>query len=305
MRAAGSEASRERPRSGADQVLRVIHNHLAGFTESQARVGRVILADPDRAAFLTARELADQAGVSQASVVRFAVALGFDGYPALTRALQDRLMSRLSTVSRLQSGFPGGRTQPRLAEQVMEADVANLRETLQELDQEAFDQAVSMLRSARRVHIVALRSAFGLGYVLAFALRLLRPDVHLLEATGGLFFEELAHLGPDDLVVAISFPRYTRQTVELARLASGRGAKILAVTDGHGSPLAQMADCTLTARSRLLSVVDSFVAPLSLLDALVTAVALHDEGSVKLLEELEDLWARTGVYHLGDETGKG
>lgn len=282
--AAQGEALRDRIRLRSDRL-----------SPAQRRLAEYVLAHAHRVAFMTAAELGHAVGVSESTVVRFATALGYDGYPDLQRELQEAVWSQLSTRERLElarSAPPAG----SVLDQVLREDVENLRTTLRETSREAFQQAVDALHDARHVYLAGFRSAATVAHYLAFYLSFIRKDVYRLHEAGEVF-EQLVTLSPDDLVVAISFPRYSRLTVDVAEFARERGARTLAITDSVLAPIARLADVVLVARSQLTSYVDSLAAPLSLAAALLTALALKDrQRTQQALAELERIWSKYHVY---------
>lgn len=277
-----------------EEVLKRISSSLPSLTPKHRAVAEYVLRRHEKVAFMTADELGREVDASTATVIRCAMALGFDGYPALQKALQEMVTRRLTTIDRLMASSDSG--DGKVYERVMRSDLKNLTETLAGINEKTFGQAVDSIIRARTIHIVALRSAMALGMFMGYSLQLIRQNTRVLSAAALDHFEQLLGLSPDDLVIGISFPRYTRQTVEIVRLAKERGVPTLVITDSFTSPLAQLADVTLTAKSELNSYVDSFVAPLSLINALATAVALQEKTkAIKALEELEELWKR---HHL-------
>lgn len=281
---AKGDALRERIRMRADRL-----------SPAQRRLAEFILAQPHRVAFMTAAELGQAVGVSESTVVRFATALGYDGYPDMQRELQEAVWSQLSTRDRLElaRAAPAGTT---VLDQVLREDLDNLRATLRETSREAFQRAVDALHDARHVYLAGFRSAATVAHYLAFYLSFLRKDVYRLHEAGEVF-EQLVTLSPDDLVVAISFPRYARLALDVAEFARERGARTLAITDSVLAPIARLADIVLVARSQLTSYVDSLAAPLSLAAALLTALALKDrQRTQQHLAELERIWSKYHVY---------
>ncbi len=272
--------------------------HLHDLSEGQRQAAEYILQNPHKAAFMTAAALGREVGVSESTVVRLATALDYYGYPDMQRAIQQVVQDRLTSVDRLAGTVDELHGEAFSAETVMQADAENIRLTLQELSPEAFDEAVTMILEAQRIAVVGLRSASSLALFLSYWLNWVLRNVTYVGYGSGEGIEQLIAFGEQDLVIGISFPRYTRRTVELMGFARTRGVKTIAITDGLLSPLARHADVVLTAHTSMASFVDSFVAPLSLVNALICAVAVREEKRVKeALAEMEELWQKYDVYH--------
>ena len=274
----------------------VVHTKIR-LTPSQKRIVRYIVDHSEEAVFLTAGQLAQKAETSEASVVRLAQALGFSGYPGLQQKFREGLQDRLSTVSRLersveQTGRMGG-----VLVNILQEDIRNITNTLHDSSLEAFELAAGELSGAKRIYVAGLRGAHAPAVILSTYLRFLRKETYLLVPGHGEVWDMLHDLGPEDLVVGISFPRYTRLTVELLDHARRQGARIGAITDSHLSPLAKSAHWILTAHWRLDSFIESFTAVVSLINALLTAMSLLDpRGTKGILEEQERLWEEKGLY---------
>lgn len=267
------------------------------MSRNQRVIADYILHHPEDCAFLTARELGRRVGVSESTVVRFAAAVGFPGYPEMQRALQETLKQRLSTVERMQAGREAVRQLSDTLQAVWRNDVTNINRTFQNLSKEDFDRAVTMLAEARRTYVIGLRTSACVALLLTTALHYLGKDAVRVDLGIGDFWEKLDMAGPEDVVVGITFPRYARGTAEAFRLAARRGARTILITDSVVSPLVDEARIVLTARSESPSFADSLVAPLSLINALITAVALAQPERVRAaLRELEDIWDQQGAY---------
>ena len=249
----------------------------------------------DRVTAMTATALAREAGVSESTVVRFANALGYDGYPALQKALQYQVRKRLTTDERFSLGaeIP----QENVLATVLRADMNNIRRTVEQIDSEAFTKSVDTLLAARHIYVLGLRSAAPLAQFMTYYLHFIFDHVSLVSSGMADVFEGLLHLQPDDVLVGISFPRYSTRTVEAMHFAHHAGAKVIAITDSVRSPLNNESDHCLTAATEMPSFVDSLAAPLSLINALIVALGmkkrdeLHDH-----LTKLEDIWSQNSVY---------
>ena len=266
------------------------------LSRAQRQLAEFILQNEPKAAFMTAARLGAAVGVSESTVVRFAIALGYSGYPELQRDLQDQLRARLSAADRLVLAEERGERAETILDTVLRTDIDNIRATLAAVPRERFFEAVRALQSARHVFVVGLRSAGALATYLGYYLQLMLRNARTLASTAHLV-EELMAAGPEDVVVGITFPRYARGTAEAFRLAARRGARTILITDSVVSPLVEDASIVLTARSDSPSFADSLVAPLSLINALITAVALGQPERVRrALSELEDVWEQQGTY---------
>ena len=276
----------------------------SGLSRSQKVIAAYIMEHYDKAAFMTANRLGSVTGVSESTVVRFAVRLGYDGYPTLQSALQDMIRNRLTAVQRLEV------TSSKLSDQnilqaVMNDDMEKIASTLASMDQEAFNAAVRDTIGASRIYILGMRSSAGLAGFLGFYFRLLFDDVRIISSGGANeLYEQLFHVGEHDVVYGISFPRYSSSTVRALQFVKSRGARVVAVTDSALSPIARYADYALYARSDMASFVDSLVAPLSLFNALIIAIGMRRKEDVaKTFSELEGIWEEYGVYEKNDADG--
>lgn len=283
-------------------ILSIIHQHMSGFSKRQKLIAHYILESYDKAAFMTANKLGKTVNVSESTVVRFAAELGYDGYPGMQRALQEMIRNKLTAVQRIEVSNDLIGDQDVLTT-VMESDIENIQRTLSEMDQTSFYRAVEALLSARRIYILGVRSAAALASFLGFYLNLIFDNIVLIHTTtASEVFESLLRVGPEDVVIGISFPRYSSRTVRAMRFARDRGANVLALTDSKESPLAETATMTLLARSDMASFADSLVAPLSLVNALIVALGRRRSQEVaRTFSDLEQIWSEYGVYEQAEE----
>lgn len=276
-------------------ILEELQEKTASMSKGQRRVAEYILEFYDKAAFLTAGALGREVSVSESTVVRFASAVGYPGYPELQKALQEVILSRLTAKQRMQI-----EPQHPVDElnSVLQADLERLRATMDSADSEAFQQAVEMLLSARRVYVLGARSSAPVAAFLCYYLQWMLEDVRqLCSASVGAAAEQMARIGPQDLFLAISFPRYASVAAQAMKLAAQAGAATLALTDRLSSPIAAAADCTLFAQSGMVSLADSLVAPMSVCNALLAAVAARRKsGTAQHFEHLEEIWDTYEVY---------
>ena len=278
-------------------ILTLIQENMPTFSKGQKKIANFILESYDKAAFMTASRLGKRVGVSESTVVRFAAELGYDGYPDMQRSLQKMIRNRLTSVQRIE--VANDRLEDHdLLSTVLQSDMEKIRLTLEEVDREGFDRAVDAIVSARKIYIIGVRSSAAITSFLSFYLNLIFEDVCLVMAnTASDIFESLLRVGEGDVVVGISFPRYSSRTVQAMRFAKSRGATTVAITDSEASPLAANSTYTLKARSDMASFVDSLVAPLSMVNALLVAVSRRkNDDLARTFRTLEEIWDEYGVY---------
>ena len=267
------------------------------LTEGQKKVLRYILDNSEECAFLSASELARRTGVSEATVIRLAQALGFEGFPELKEELRTMLKERISTVMRLEAASDRARDEGDVLLKVFRKDIENLSQTVSELPVDTFREAVKAVRKADRLYVIGLRSAYSLALFLWTAMRYIGKEAFLLRPGHGELWDEPVLWRRRDVLIAISFPRYTRDTVEVVQYARRKGLRCIAITDSLLSPVAQVSDIVLTARCEMDSYVESFTAPLSLINALVTAVSVAErDKALKALRRLEGIWRERNIY---------
>ena len=286
----------------AKSILHTIESNMSGFSKGQKRIAGYILENYDKAAFMTASKLGKLVGVSESTVVRFASELGYDGYPSMQRALQEMIRSRLTSTQRIQAAGDLFDRQDLLGT-VLQSDIDKLREIVAEADRTEFDNVVERIMGARHIYILGVRSSSFVAGYLNFYMHLLCENVTLVQSNAaGEIFEQLFRIGPEDVMLAISFPRYSKVTMNTVKFAQDRGASIIAITDNELSPVYQMSDAALLAPCEMISFVDSMVAPLSLINALLVALA-HRMGTdvSTTFAELEDIWNEYGVFGKMDD----
>ena len=246
---------------------------------------------------MTASKLGKTVNVSESTVVRFAAELGYDGYPAMQKALQEMIRNKLTSIQRIEVSNDRIGNQDILS-MVMQSDVEKIRMTLEEVDRDSFDRAVDAIVSARRIYILGVRSASAIASFLAFYFNLIFEDVvHIHSTSVSEVFEQLLRIGPRDVIIGISFPRYSRRTVKAMEFARDRGAQVVAITDSETSPLTAIATHTLMAKSDMASFVDSLVAPLSLVNALIVALGRRKNSDLsETFGVLEKIWDEYEVY---------
>lgn len=266
------------------------------MSKGQRAIAAYLRKDLDKAAFMTAQKLGEMTQVSESTVVRFAAWLGFAGYPEFQDALQEIVRRKLTPVQRMELSEKA-QDPESLVQSVVKSDIANLRSTLETLDMDEFRAISDALYSARRIFILGIRSSAPLAQFAGYYLSFLHPDVRIVTSGFNDVLEQIFHIGEGDVLMAISFPRYSRRIVEGMRYASERKATCIAITDAPTSPLVDEADHCLFARSGMAAFADSLVAPMSLLNALVAAMGMraHQETS-ESFRRLEDIWSRYRVY---------
>ena len=279
-------------------IYQRIMNKMDQMSKSQQKIAQYIINHPDSAPFLTASKLAQLSGVGEATVVRFAVFLDYQGYPDMQRHLREALKRRWTTVERLQITSKANRNgKDDVAAEVLRDDLSNIHATIQQLDPQEFKSAVDAIIQADNIYIIAYRSAASLGSFLEFYLDLVLQNTELIVQADGIS-EHLLGITDRDLVIGMGFARYTKRTVEVLKYARDKGARTMCLTDHILSPLIPHSDIRLTAASDINSFINSFVAPLSLINALITAVTRIEKHKVeKRLGDLENLWENFNVFY--------
>lgn len=280
-----------------EDILCILEEMAPTFSKGQRKIAAYINESYDKAAFMTASKLGKTVGVSESTVVRFAVELGYEGYPEMQKAMQEMVMNRLTSVQRI------GITNDRIGNQdvlsmVLQADADKLRQTSEMISREAFRKAVDAIRTARRIYVLGVRSAATLANFAAYYLNYMFDNVHVITVSGaGEMFENLVGVTDEDVVLAFSFPRYSTATLKAAQYCRSVGATVVGLTNSNASPLAQSCDLVLLAKSDMVSLVDSLVAPLSVVNALLVSLATAREQELKKnFDTLERVWEEYNVY---------
>ena len=297
MKKEKEQSSSEEQKAANENLLIRLNQNYGKLSKGQKRLADFITAHYDRAVSMTAARLGQQVGVSESTTVRFAMQLGYAGYPEFQRALEEMVMNRLNSVQRMQ--FTYGRVpQGEILETVLQSDIEKIKMTLEEVDRSAFERAADTILSARTIYIVGIRSCAPLASFLAFYLHMIFPDVRQVQTNSSSeIFEQMIRITEDDVVIGISFPRYSMRTMKALEFANSRKAKVITITDSVHSPMNVYAACTLIAKSDMASIVDSLVAPLSVINALVVALCMKRQADVKkTLESMEKLWDEYQVY---------
>lgn len=278
-------------------ILTAIQSRMGTFSKGQKLIGRYILDNYDKAAFMTAARLGQAVKISESTVVRFAAELGYDGYPAMQKAMQEMIRGKLTTVQRIEVSYDRLGAQDVL-DKVVQSDIEKLRMTLNELKREDFDGAVDAIVGARRIYILGVRSSAALSDFLAFYFKLIFDNVCQVQTSlASEMFEQMLRVGEGDVVVGISFPRYSTRSVRAMEFARDQGATVVAITDSEMSPLYDTANYRLLAKSDMISFADSLVAPLSIINALIVAVGRKKSAEVTAtFKRLENIWDEYQVY---------
>ncbi|PAB61172.1 MurR/RpiR family transcriptional regulator [Anaeromicrobium sediminis] len=277
-------------------LTRIIQKKFSRLSKGQKLIAQYIINEYDKAAFMTASKLGNKVGVSESTVVRFANALGYDGYPQLQKELQELVKTKLTTVQRLEMSkdYKDGGT---VLKKVLKADMDNIRHMIDELDDKLFQSVIDKILEADRVYIVGLRSSSTLAEYLGFYLNLVLDNVRVVRLGVSDVFEQILRVKEGDLVIGISFPRYSKITLNALNYTKEQGATIVGLTDSKVSPITEIADYTLTARSNMASFVDSLVAPLSLINALIVALGMKERDKISTtFNKLENIWKKQNVY---------
>ncbi len=277
-------------------LMKSIQIKLPRLSKGQKLIAEYILKHYDKAAFMTADKLGTSIGVSESTVVRFASELGFSGYPKLQKSLQQLIRNKLTTVQRIELSNDY-MTQENALKNVLKADIENIKATLEKINYQTFEDIVNSLFKARKIYIIGLRDSSALSEFLAFYLNLILDNVKLVAYGVSDIFEQMLNVNEQDIVIGIGFPRYAIRTIEALTFAKSKNATIVAITDSLLSPLAANADYTLVAQSNMTSFVDSLVAPLSVINALIIAVGLREKEKISnTFSTLEDIWEDYKVY---------
>ena len=283
--------------STKNELLARLDEKYPKLSKGQKRLTDYIKNNYDKAAFLTAAKLGEAVGVSESTVVRYASQLGYKGYPEFQKALGELVRTKLNSIQRMEVTY-GRITQSEILATVLQSDVEKIKMTLESMDNQAFDLAVDTILNAKRVYVIGIRSCAPLASFLTFYLNLICENVIGVDTNSSSeIFEQLIRIGEDDVIIGISFPRYSMRTLKALEFASNRKAKVITLTDSIHSPMNLYSSCNLIARSDMASIVDSLVAPLSVINALVVALCMKQQKEViRTLETLEDIWDEYQVY---------
>ncbi len=278
-------------------ILRMIEDNMDGFSKGQRQIARFLLAHYDKAAYMTAAKLGSEVSVSESTVVRFVMELGYAGYPEFQKALQDLIRTKLTSFQRMEvTNHLIGKGD--VLEKVLMSDVDKIKRTLEGVSHKDFEGAVDAIVKAKTVYIIGVRSSYTLASFLNYNLRMIFDNVRLIETTsGGELFEQILHIKEGDVIIAVSFPRYSKRVINAVSYAKKAGAQVVALTDSYESPIAAEDNHVLVAQSDMASFMDSLVPPMSILNALIVAVSRAREAEVsERLRKLEVIWDEYDVY---------
>jgi len=283
--------------NSANELLARIEERQEQFSKGQKRLADYVVENYDKAVFLTAAKLGEVVGVSESTVVRFATQLGYKGYPGFQKALEELVRNKLNSIQRMEVTY-GRISQSEILETVLHSDIEKIKMTLEAIDQKAFDLAIETILNAKRIYVIGIRSCAPLASFLSFYLNLVCENVTTVNTNSSSeIFEQLIRINEDDVIIGISFPRYSMRTLKALEFASNRKAKVITLTDSVHSPMNLYSSCNLIARSDMASIVDSLVAPLSVINALVVALCMKKQQDVVMtLETLEKIWGEYQVY---------
>ena len=284
-------------------VLTLIESKMNCMSKRQKSIAEYILGNYDKASFMTAAKLSKETGVSESTVVRFAAELGFDGYQKLQRALKEVTRAKLNALQRIDMASDRIDSN-NILDTVLQLDIEKIHSTMEEIDPDQFEKAADALVKARRIYILGLRSSATLARFLFFYINPVFDDVKLINASSGSeMFEQILKVNEQDVVFGISFPRYSTRTVQALEYAKSKGATVIGLTDTGASPIKKVADYCLTACSDMVSFVDTLVAPLSVLNALLVSIGMKKRDDVyRSYGQLEEIWDKYGVYNVNDLT---
>lgn len=274
-----------------------INEKFAEMSKGQKALARYITENYDHAAFMTAAKLGKEVGVSESTAVRFAVSLGYEGYPEFQADLEQVLKNKLTSIEKMDRKY-GKSSQSEILTSVLRADMEKIQDTLENMDAAAFESAVDTILEAKNIYVVGIRSCAPLASFLSFYLNIMFGNVHLVGTTSvSEIFEQMIRIDEQDVVIGISFPRYSMRTLKAMEFANNRNSKVITITDSVHSPMNLYSSCNLLARSDNVSIVDSLVAPLSVINALVVALCMKRQNEVvNSLETLEQIWSDYQVY---------
>jgi len=284
-----------------NDLINIIQHKYDDFSKGQKLIANYIVHHYDKAAYVTASKLGEICGVSESTVVRFAIELGFDGYPKLQKVLQELIKSRLTSVQRIEVSS-NRINEDNILKSVLQSDIDKIKITLEQIDHADFNEIVETILKAKRIFILGVRSSATLASFLGFYFNLIFDNVRLVHTTSvSEMFEQIITAQEGDVVIGISYPRYSKRTIKAMQFAKDQGAKTIALTDSVESPVAKCAHMSLFARSDMASFVDSLVAPLSLINALIVAIGMRRKNEVySTFERLEKIWDEYQVYEKDD-----
>lgn len=281
----------------SDSLMTIMKEKYKTMSKGQKLLANYTMENYPKVAFMTASKLGETVGVSESTVVRFANALGFSGYPKFQDALQELIKTKLTTVERVEMANRDYSTDSKILANVLKADIDNIKETLDTLEEKSYEKAVNTIISAKKLYIMGLRSSIYVAKYLGYYLNYILDDVIIVRMDMGEPVEQMIKLGEGDVLIVISFPRYSKKTLQVAEFAKERGAKVIALTDSYNAPTAKISDVIVTVKNNMVSFVDSLVPAFSVANALVIGVAMREkEDIMSYFNELEDIWEKFEIY---------
>ena len=281
--------------SNSDLLGRIRQRYLT-LSKSHKKIADYILENYDKVAFMTASTLGKNVNISESTVVRFANAIGYEGYPQLQKELQETIKTKLTTVQRFE--LSKEHQEAEYLTKIMINDMDHIRQTIDQFDYDLIDKVIDETINARKVYILGLRSSSVLANYLGFYLNFILPEIHIIQESAQDVYDQLLNLSEDDVMIVLSFPRYSKRTYDCVNYAIKKRANIIGITDGMNSPLYEKVKYCLIAKYNMNTFIDSFVAPMSLINALIIGVSIRKEGVEKNLEKLERIWDDYGVYNI-------
>ena len=291
------ETSERNIEANMNELIGRIEAKYEKMSKGQKRLAEYVKENYDKAVFLTAARLGEIVGVSESTVVRFATQLGYRGYPEFQKALEELVRNKLNSIQRMEVTY-GRISQSKILDTVLQSDAEKIKSTLEQIDQNAFESALDIILNAKHIYIVGIRSCAPLASFMSFYFNLMFDNVHLLHTSSSSeLFEQMVRISEEDVIIGISFPRYSMRTLKAMEFANNRNAKVITLTDSVHSPMNLYSSCNLIAKSDMASIVDSLVAPLSVINALIVALCMRKQSEVaETLEALEDIWNEYQVY---------
>ncbi len=280
-----------------EDLIKMIHSNYNKFSKGQKAIAQFIIDHYDKAAFMTAAKIGKTVDVSESTVVRFATALGFDGYPELQQALQVMIKNKLTTVQRISMDEVPTDSEVFI-KKVLKNELHSLRNYTEEIDMQKLSKAADLILGARKIYILGMRVSYTLALYLGFYLDVILENVKVINQNANSIFEQLIRVTEDDLLIVISYPRYSKQTMDAVNFAIDKKAKVIAITDTESSPFYDLADVALLGKSNMVSFVDSLVTPMAVINSLIMTVGFKEkEDIVKYFDMLEEVWQKYSIYN--------
>lgn len=284
--------------NNTSDLIVLIQNNYDRFSKGQKMIADFIVEHYDKAAFMTASKIGETVDVSESTVVRFAGALGYSGFPDLQKALQVLIKNKLTTVQRIGLDEEINQDTKKFHKKILRNEINSMKELLGSLDSKSLDNATDLIANANKVYVLGMRTSYTLANYLGFYLNVMLDNVKILNSSGvNSLFEQIIRVKEDDVLICISFPRYSTKTIDVAKIVKGKNAKIISITDTEASPIFNMADVSLFAKNNIVSFVDSLVVPMCLINSLILNIGVREKNDiVKSFNDLEELWNKHSIY---------